>query len=455
MRLSVRLALPALLLASPLYAQDIAPRADSIMRDFESKGFSGVVRLAKNGKVVFEKGYGLANREEKIPFTPNTIVQIGSNTKDFTAVSILQLKERGLISLDDKISKYFPSAPPDKQNITIAQLMKHTAGFPLGLGGDFDTRTRDQLIDAAMNFKLLFEPGARNSYSNTGFALLAAIIEIVSGKTYDEYVRDNILKPLGLTHTGFHLPGFSSRDLAHGYDRTGADKGTMLSKPHAPDGPYWNLRGNGGMLSTAADMHAFYTAVFTTNRLMKPETAKERFDPNQPAGLAGSDLVNFFLYERDPRSGVEMIIASTNQNMKAPEVRRALAPVLGLPSLDGGGGGGPGAGLARAQGKPVSEGAAAVIREFIDLVNKGDKAALTAFVNTHFVPNDVSSEARAARLAETHENLGSLSILQMTIVGDAVQVVVKSEKEGQALFILGMEPAAPYKITRIGLQVGG
>lgn len=74
----------------------------------------------------------------------------------------------------------------------------------------------------------------------------------------------------------------------------------MLSKPHGSDGPWWNLRGNGGMLSTVADMHAFYKALFETDKLLKPATRALRFDPNEPVALAGSDLVNFFIYERDP-----------------------------------------------------------------------------------------------------------------------------------------------------------
>ena len=192
------------------------------------------------------------------------MVQIGSNPKDFTAVSILQLQERGQLSVTDKIAKFFPSAPADKQNITIGMLMNHRAGFPIGLGPDFANMTRAQLIDAAMKTKLLFTPGERNNYSNTGFALLAAIIEQVSGKTYDEYVRDNILNPLGLRNTGFHLPRFDEARLARGYNSGGKDEGTMLSKPHAADGPYWNLRGNGGMLSTVGDMHNFYKALFET-----------------------------------------------------------------------------------------------------------------------------------------------------------------------------------------------
>lgn len=231
MRPFMALAVSSIFIAVPSQAQDVAARADSVMRATEAKGFSGVVRLARNGNVVFERGYGLANRAQNIRFTPATVVQIGSNTKDFTAVAILQLQDRGVLNVQDKLGKFFPTAPSDKKDITLWQLLTHRAGFPLGLGGDFDA------------------------------------------------IGHNILLPLGLARTGFHLPRFTDRDLAHGYRAGGEDAGTMLSKPHAADGPHWNLRGNGGMLSTAVDMHAFYTALFGTDRLSSGQSGSRRFEP--------------------------------------------------------------------------------------------------------------------------------------------------------------------------------
>src|SRR5262249_7805820 len=153
------------------------------------------------------------------------------------------------LSIHDSLSKYFPNAPADKRNITLWQLVTHVAGFPIGLGGDFETLSGDGFVKAALAYPLKFAPGTGEQYSNTGYALLAAVIERVSGRTYDEYVRDNILDPLGLKNTGYLLPHFDSSRVAHGY-RNGEDVGTLLAKPHAADGPYWNLRGNGGMLST-------------------------------------------------------------------------------------------------------------------------------------------------------------------------------------------------------------
>ncbi|MEP6617794.1 MAG: serine hydrolase domain-containing protein [bacterium] len=316
--------------------QSASVSLDSAMHEAERNGFSGVVRVEKNGVVLLERGYGMANRATKIAFTPATIVQIGSNTKDFTAVAILQLVEDRKISLADSIGRFFRSAPADKRNITITQLLTHRAGFPLGIGDDFEVLNRQQLVDRAMTTPLLFVPGARENYSNTGYSLLAAIVEQIAGTSYDVYLRDRILTPLGLTRTGLLLPGFRAPDLAHGYLLTGADAGTMLAKPHAADGPYWNLRGNGGMLSTVGEMQVFYKALLETDKLMKPATRALRFNPDEPIGLAGSDGVNFFLYERFPRRRTEILIASTNAAFKAPAIRRILVKMLSLPDPDGG-----------------------------------------------------------------------------------------------------------------------
>ena len=449
--------LSLLVFSGSAQAQSLAARADSVMLAAEAKGFSGVVRLEKNGQVVLEKGYGKANRDSGTLFTTSTVVQIGSNTKDFTAVAILQLQERGKLKVSDHLGKFFPGAPPDKRGITLLQLMTHQAGFPLGLGPDFDPVSRDQIIRNAMNFKLLFAPGARQSYSNTGYSILAAIIEKVSGKSYDIYVRDNILSPLGLKETGLLLPRFAMTRLAHGYAPGGRDAGTMLAKPHAIDGPYWNLRGNGGMLSTVSDMHAFYQALFETNKLLGPASRDVMFHIDEPVGLAGSDGVNFFLYERDPVSRTEMIIASTNADQKAPRVRRELAKAFGLP-LDVGGDDDGSKGPPRAEGKPPAAAVASVIRDLVASLNKGDTKALLVFVADHFdtAAGAPTPEERVQRIGGLHASLGVITIRGMSDAGEGpVQVSITTEKQGSGTMSVDIDRAAPYRIKRVGLQIGG
>lgn len=438
--------------AVPAYAQQAA--LDSTLRGLEAKGFSGVVRVERGGSVLLETGYGLANRADKIPFSPNTVVQIGSNTKDFTVVALLQLQDRGELNVHDSLSKFFPAAPADKRNITLWQLVTHVAGFPIGLGGDFDPMTRDQLVKAAFDRPLNFAPGTGEQYSNTGYALLAAVIELVSGQTYDEFVRANILAPLGLENTGFLLPRFAMARLAHGY-RGSEDVGTMLSKPHAPDGPYWNLRGNGGVLSTVDDMHAFYKALFESNKLLKPETRALRFNPNEPVGLAGSDLVSSFLYDRMPVAGVEIIIATNSSDVRFMAVRRAIGNVLGIPSPDG---------------DPVTNNSAptivkappaavaSLLTNFVTALNSGSEATLTAFITEHFVvePGTPGAAQRAQRLAGLHNNLGTLTVSTFNQLDDgSVEISVTSAQDGRATLKVAVEPGPPVKLKSLQVMVGG
>jgi CubicO group peptidase (beta-lactamase class C family) len=435
-------------------AQRLSARLDSAMRAAEARGFSGVVRVQRDGSVLLEKGYGLANRAEQIPFTPGTVVQIGSNTKDFTALAILQLQAAGRLSLSDTLGRYFPAAPADKRGITLRQLMDHRAGFPGAMGGDSERVSRQALIDSAMHYRLLFPPGSRESYSNTGYALLAAIIEQISGRSYDAYIHETILAPLGLKRTGFLLPRFAARELAHGYLAGGTDHGTMLAKPHAADGPYWNLRGNGGMLSTVGDMHAFYVALFESDRLLTRAARGDRFPPDEPIGLAGSDGVNFFIYDREPQSRTELIIASTNAAQPAPAIRRALGAVLGLPAPDTGG-----EEIARRPGgKPAPAPIEAVLRELVATINTGDSAVVRRFVVDQFVadPGSPPLAERVDRISGLRERLGALSVQRIeTFDQGPAEITLETAVQGPAVIRVEVDRTAPYRIHRLQIQVGG
>ena len=429
-------------------------RLDSALRVLEAKGFSGVIRVDKDGATILKKGYGLANRAERRPFDPSTVVQIGSNTKDFTMVALLQLQERGRIDMRDSLAKYFPNAPADKRSITLAQLANHRAGFPIGLGGDFEPLSRDQFLDAAFKRPLSFQPGAREQYSNTGYALLAAVIEKVTGGTYDEYVRDNILKPVGITNTGFLIPNFDPKRLAHGY-RDNQDQGTMMSKPHAADGPYWNLRGNGGMLSTVDDMHAFYKALFETSALVKPGSRMGRFNPDEPVDLAGSDLVNFFLYERLPGRRLEIIVASNNAAFGERPVHAAIAEALGLPQDRGGPvvASGP-----RANARPPAPAVASLLNDFIKVINAGDSVKVGIFIADHFLVEAGSAtlEQRVVRMLGMHRNLGELKVSGVDqIEPGTVEISIVTANEGPATMKVLLDNSSPPKIKGIQMMVGG
>ena len=456
MRASTTFALSLAVLLAPalLDAQDLGARLDSAMRAAEAKGFSGVVRVERDGVTLLKKGYGLANRAARVPFSPATVVQIGSNTKDFTVVAIYQLQLAGKLSVHDTLGRHFRGVPADKRGITIEQLLDHRAGFPQGIGGDFEPLSRTRMIDSAMHHPLLFAPGARASYSNTGYSLLAAIIEQVTGKSYDVYVRDAILAPLGLERTGFLLPRFARTELAHGYAAGGHDQGTMLAKPHAADGPYWNLRGNGGMLSTVDDMQAFYNALFETEQLLPAAVRDIRFNPHEPIGLAGGDGVNTFLYERDPIAHTGIIVATTNAAMKSPVIRRELGRLLGLPPADQG----DEPRAERAGGRPAPPPLAEVLTRFIDVINAGDTAAVRRFVAEHFASDAGAPPlgVRVERIGGMHDRLGTLTVEGIRVFDDGpAEVTLRSATQGRTVFRVTVDGGAPYRIHGLQVQVGG
>lgn len=157
--------------------------------------------IIKDGQIVYARGHGLANVEHQVAVKPETIFQSGSMGKQFTAAAVMLLVEDGKLGLDDKITKYFSTAPPHWQNITIRHLLTHTAGttdYP----PSFDFRrdfTEDELLQQAAAIPLAFQPGERWSYSNLGYVMLGVLISKVTGKFYGEFLRERIFKPLGMT----------------------------------------------------------------------------------------------------------------------------------------------------------------------------------------------------------------------------------------------------------------
>jgi CubicO group peptidase (beta-lactamase class C family) len=248
-------------------------KLDEDMKKRAESGFSGALLVAKGGNVVIAKGYGLANREKQIPFTSRTVFDIGSLTKQFTGAAIAKLESQGKLSAEDKLGKYFRNVPEDKSQITLFHLLTHSAGLEGDFGGDYEPATREWIVEMALRSKLLFSPGRGHRYANSGFSLLAAVIEQVTGQTYEAYLREQLWLPAAMKNTGYLLPKWDPDTVAHGYKRS-TDWGTPLDKNWAEDGPYWNLRGNGGVLSTVGDLYRWHKALLGDQVLSKEAKAK-------------------------------------------------------------------------------------------------------------------------------------------------------------------------------------
>jgi CubicO group peptidase (beta-lactamase class C family) len=251
----------------------LGEKLDLYMTRLEGFGFSGALLVAKDGRVVLHKGYGLADRKSRVPFAAETVFDVGSITKQFTAAAILKLEMQGKLQVTDPISKYFDGVPEDKKGITLHHLLTHSAGVPDGFGGDYEEAPRDEVVKKALAAKLLWAPGAGYQYSNAGFSLLGAIVEIASGKPYEAYLQENLFKPAGMTKTGYRAARWEPGTIAHGF-RGEEDWGTPLDHAWAPDGPWWNLRANGGILSTVGDLYKWHQALEGEAVLSKEAKAK-------------------------------------------------------------------------------------------------------------------------------------------------------------------------------------
>ena len=214
--------------ASNSFAQQTAKQIDELMKKYYDYGqFNGSILVAEKGKVVYAKGLGLANMEWSIPNQPDTKFRIGSITKQFTATLILQLVEEGKLKLDGKITDYLTDYRKDTgDRVTIHHLLNHTSGIPSYTGRpDFRTAIMRNPYKVADFVKQLtsgdleFEPGSRFRYNNSGYVLLGAIIEKVTGKSYETVLTERILKPLGMTNSGYDNTSPLLAKRASGYEK--------------------------------------------------------------------------------------------------------------------------------------------------------------------------------------------------------------------------------------------
>jgi D-alanyl-D-alanine carboxypeptidase len=229
-----------------------AERAAALVESYvHSDLFSGSVMVAREGRLLLRKSFGLANREWNIPNTPDTKFRIGSVTKQFTAAAILQLVEAGKLKLDDPIPRYYASAPAAWQSVTLRHLLTHTSGIPSYTAiPDFAAklskvdRTPPEIIALTQDEPLEFEPGSQFAYDNTGYILLGYVIEKVSGQSYGQYLAEHVFGPLGMRDTGYDESTTLLPRRASGYragDQWGNAQYIAMSLPFAAGGLYSSI----------------------------------------------------------------------------------------------------------------------------------------------------------------------------------------------------------------------
>ncbi len=271
----------ALITATSAIAQDKVRQIDALLKNYYDYGqFNGTVMVAEKGKVIYKKGFGMANMEWAIPNQLDTKFRIGSVTKQFTATLVLQLVEEGKIKLDGKITDYLTDYRKDTgEKVSIHQLLNHTSGIPSYTSRPdfFAEVSRDpySVTDFVKKFAsgdLEFEPGSKFSYNNSGYFLLGAIIEKVTGKSYETVLTERIFKPLGMTNTGYdnHAPLLQKR--ASGYEkRPGGYVNAAyldMSLPYAA----------GSLYSTVEDLFKWDQSLYQ-DKILSAESKKLMFTP--------------------------------------------------------------------------------------------------------------------------------------------------------------------------------
>ena len=298
-RRAVAAALPVALILAPAACRGQRPDRAGIVaamdrtlsEAYPANGPGAAILVSRGGNVLLRKGYGLANVERGTPVTPETVFRIASVTKTFTATAVLMLADQGRLALDSPVTAYLPSAPSSWRGITVRHLLSHSSGlaeyldrpdFRDFVGGE---RTLEELIGSFRERPASFSPGERDTYSNSNYILLGAIIERVTGTAFAAFVGASIFDPLGMRSTACNAPLSGVSGLAEGYEPSRSAGGEpdwsrlVVARPYTLSSIY----AAGGCVSTVDDISRFHDALLG-GRLLRAETLAHSFAPVQLAG---------------------------------------------------------------------------------------------------------------------------------------------------------------------------
>lgn len=261
--------------------QQMIREFDRMLSETYQSGQPGIAALvARDGQVIYRNAFGNANLELDVPMTPDMVFRIGSITKQFTAVAILQLLEQGKLNLNDEITKFIPDYPTQGHKITIHHLLNHTSGIKSYTSmSEFSMVMRkdhspSQIIDIFKDEPMDFAPGERHLYNNSGYILLGYIIEKVSGQTYIEYVDEHLFKPAGMINSLYANDNIVLKNRAYGYQPSASGYANAdflsMSLPYAA----------GSLMSTVDDLFKWNQAL-QSGKLLKKETLELAFKPGK------------------------------------------------------------------------------------------------------------------------------------------------------------------------------
>jgi CubicO group peptidase (beta-lactamase class C family) len=338
---------PAAKKAAPSATELNAKVEEYMQAQVKVNRFSGTVLLARDGKILFEKGYGWANAEWEIPNSPATKFRLGSITKQFTSMLVMQLVQQGRIGVQDPICKYLETCPDSWKPVTVFHLLTHTSGIPSYTGlpdyraKSMTSTTPAQIVERFRDKPLEFAPGEKYVYNNSGYLLLGLIIEKASGKKYEELLREQVFEPLGMKDSGYDHSETVLRQRATGYS---------LSRGQLVNANYLDMQqpfSAGSLYSTVRDLLIWDQALYT-ERLLPKAALETMFTPFKgdyafgwavreaaPATFGRKQIshgggINGFstMIARYPEDRTTIIVLSNNEAAPAGRPARDLAAIL-------------------------------------------------------------------------------------------------------------------------------
>ena len=328
-------------LAVVSHAQDAATRLKSYSDDYaRSNDFQGSMLVARHDRILLRESHGWANREHDARNTADTKFRIGSVTKQFTATGILLLEQDAKLSTADSVCKYLPNCPESWRPITLHHLLTHSSGIPdLVRLPEFPNMmtlptTLDATIDHFRQLPLEFAPGAKVEYGNSAYLVASRIIEIVSGRSYEQFLHERIFEVAGMKDTGYDHPALVVKARASGYVK---DEGIVQNAPYIdmsiPSGA-------GALYSTANDLLRYMTELTSGKILSQKQLDRAMSNQNSDFGYgwevgthAGERMIShigdingfgaFLSYF--PRRGVVAVVLTNMERTPAKDINLALA----------------------------------------------------------------------------------------------------------------------------------
>ncbi len=442
---------------------DLTTKLDRYILTAVESGFSGAVLVAKGGEMILHKGYGVADREKSIPVKKDTVFDIGSITKRFTRAAVLKLEEQGKLKRSDPLTAFFDDVPADKAGITVEYLLEHTAGLHEyhDTRGDFEEMDREQAVKTILNQRLRFVPGEREAYSNSGYTLLAVIIELVSGQSYQAYLKQQLFEPAGMSRTGFYRDSlWEEGEVAVGYEgRTIGKKNSPYYWPHMT----WALVGGGGMVSSVRDLFLWIQAL-EADKVLSEKARAEMYDPQgSPMAYAGANDFGFsaVVYEYPVEKNAIIVATNAHDSMSAPFLGKQISAILkgeepqeikpeelkerssvfskakgwGLPD------------------SPTGRRSEAILDALIQL----DLDYVRRFIDENFTPAFVgqfSMEEHLAVFSQIHKKMGGIELLGAKKTGEfEAELLIRSQASGRQLRIFfELEAEEPHRISGISFK---